>query len=86
MILMLTASGSEDWKEKFKIFILFNFYEDDLPNPLAVDGELDPCQSYWETYQGSRPDSTSATLKHLSFHGFDNIKISLRILATLPIT
>ena len=38
MISMLTASGSQDWKGKFKIFI--NFYEDDLPNPLALDGEL----------------------------------------------
>ena len=35
---MLTASGFQDWKEKFKIFI--KFYEDDLPNPLAFDGEL----------------------------------------------
>ena len=84
MISMLTASGSQDWKEKFKLFI--NFYEDDLSNPLALDGELDLWQSYWETYQGSRPDSITATLKHLTFHGFDNIKISLRILATLPVT
>ena len=38
MISILTASGFQDWKEKFKIFI--NFYEDDLPNPLAFDGEL----------------------------------------------
>ena len=81
---MLTASGSQDWKEKFKLFI--NFYEDDLPNPLAVDGELDLWQSYWETYQGSRHDSITATLTHLAFHGFDNIKISLCILATLPVT
>ena len=46
MISILTASGYQDWKEKFKIFI--NFYEDDLPDPLALDGELDLWQSYWE--------------------------------------
>ena len=76
-MISMFASGSQDWKEKFKLFI--NFYEDDLPNPLALDGELDLWQSYWETYQGSRPDSITATLKHLTFHGFDNIKISLPV-------
>ena len=50
MISMFTASGFQDWKEKFKLFI--NFYKDGLPNPLGLDGELDLWQSYWETYQG----------------------------------
>ena len=43
-------------------------------------------QKYSETYKGSRPDSAASTLKVLNFDGFENIKIALRILATLPVT
>lgn len=86
MISLLNTSNSDDqsWKEKFKIFT--NFYEDDLPNALALDAELELWQKYWETYQGSRPDSAASTLKALNFDAFENIKIALRILATLPVT
>ena len=83
-LLDTSKSDVQSWKEKFKIFT--NFYEDDLPNPLALDAELELWQKYWETYKGSRPDSAASTLKVLNFDGFENIKIALRILATLPVT
>ena len=73
-----------DWKEQFKTAA--NFYHDDLPNPLALDAELFQWQIYWETFIGPHPDNIATTLKAISFDGFENIKIILRILRTLPIT
>ena len=43
----LTMKGI-DWKEKFRI--VSNFYEDDLPNPPAIDAELRLWQTYWKTH------------------------------------
>ncbi|XP_028416223.1 52 kDa repressor of the inhibitor of the protein kinase-like [Dendronephthya gigantea] len=77
-------SNGVDWKEKFKIAA--TFYRDDLPNPLALDSEILLWQTYWEDYEGPLPDSLSSTLKALKFEGFENIKVILRILATLSIT
>ena len=71
-----------DWKEQFKTAA--NFYHDDLPNPLALDAELFQWQIYWETFIGPHPDNIATTLKAISFDGFENIKIILRILGTLP--
>ncbi|XP_046857691.1 52 kDa repressor of the inhibitor of the protein kinase-like [Xenia sp. Carnegie-2017] len=73
-----------NWKEKFKV--VSNFYHDDLPNPLALDSEILLWETYWVDYEGTIPDSISATLKALKFEGFENIKIILRILGTLTIT
>ena len=73
-----------DWKEQFKTAA--NFYHDDLPNPLALDAELFQWQIYWETFIGPHPDNIATTLKAISFDGFENIKIILHILGTLPIT
>ena len=43
-------------------------------------------KQYWVTFKGSSvPNNVSETLKLLSFPGFENIKVSLRILATLPV-
>ena len=42
--------------------------------------------NYWENYKGSLPDSVAATLKSVRFDGFQNIKVALRILGTLPVT
>ena len=79
----LTMKGI-DWKEKFRA--VSNFYEDDLPNPLALDAELRLWQTYWKTHQGPLPDNIVTTLKCVNFQGFENIKVILRILGTLPIT
>ena len=73
-----------DWKEQF--MTAANFYHGDLPNPLALDAELLQWQIYWETFIGLHPDNIAITLKAISFDGFENIKIILRILGTLPIT
>ena len=73
-----------DWKENFEITA--NFYRDDLPNPLAVDAELFQWQTYWQTLIGPHPDNIATTLKSISFEGFENIKVLLHILGTLPIT
>ena len=42
--------------------------------------------NFWEMYQGSHPDNISSTLKEVSFKSFENIKVALRILGTLPVT
>ncbi|XP_046854443.1 52 kDa repressor of the inhibitor of the protein kinase-like [Xenia sp. Carnegie-2017] len=73
-----------NWKEKFKV--VSNFYHDDLPIPLALYSEILLWETYWVDYEGTIPDSISATLKALKFEGFENIKIILRILGTLTIT
>ena len=40
---------------------------------------------YWVSYKGSCPNSVASTLKAISFDSFANIKVALRILATLPV-
>ncbi len=73
-----------DLRNNFKI--VTNFYIDDFPYPLALDAELSLLTTYWEMYQGLLPDNIATTLKAINFDGFENIKIILRILGTLPIT
>ena len=63
-----------------------NVYEDDLPNPLGLDCELELWKAYWVGFEGTHPSSVASTLKAISFDSFANIKIALRILATLPVT
>ena len=77
-------TGNVSWKESFKKFS--DFYEDDLPNPLALDAELELWQTYWVAYKGSIPSSVASTLKAVTFDSFADIKVALRILATLPVT
>ena len=84
MISLLNKPRTLSWLQKFKIFS--NLYASDLPNPLGLDAELELWQNYWENYKGSLPDSVAATLKSVSFDGFQNIKVALRILGTLPVT
>ena len=72
------------WKKAFKKFS--DFYEKDFPNPLALDGKLELWQTYWASNKSSCPKSVASTLKAISFDTFANIKVALRILATLPVT
>ena len=72
------------WKEKFSL--LANFFRDDLPNALSLDSELDLWETYYISYKGSLPDNVSNTLKSIKFSGFQNIKVALRIIGTLPVT
>ena len=77
-------TGMAGWKEAFKTFS--DFYDEDFPNPLAPDGELEFWQTYWVSNKSSCPNSVASTLKAISFDSFANIKVALRILATLPVT
>ena len=72
------------WKEQFKVFT--TFYEDDLPNPISLDYELDIWDKYWMTYKGCHRNSVGENLKSMPHDMFHNIEVSLRILATLPVT
>ena len=79
----LNKGSKLSWKE----FLSFaNFYKDDMPNYIAIPGELDLWEQYWKTFKGDHPNNVSATLKTLIFPGFENIKSALKILATLPVT
>ena len=53
---------------------------------MQKDAELILWSTYWETHEGPHPDNIATTLKAVSFSGFENIKVILRILGTLPIT
>ena len=66
--------------------VFSSFYLEDLTNPLELDGELELWEKYWKTKNTCLRDNISSTLKSINFPGFENIKILLRILATLPIT
>ena len=72
----------KDWKENFLVFA--NFYRQDFPNFFAFSGECDLWSNFWEL-QDPLPDTISNTLKRMPV-GFENIKVALRILGTLPVT
>ena len=72
------------WKEKFPLFA--NFIRDDLPNALSLHSKLDLWEKNWISYKKSLPDNISNTLKSIKFSGFQNIKVALRIIGTLPVT
>ena len=72
------------WKQTFKKFS--DFYEDDFLNQLALDAEMDLWQTYWTNYRSLCPASVVFTLRAISFDSFQNIKVALRILPTLPVT
>ena len=73
-----------NWGEKFSLFAdLFNY---DFPCPKALEVELDLWETYWLESKDCLPDNVSSTLKRVSFNGFNNIKVSLRILGTSPVT
>ena len=83
------SAYSYTWKEKFKSFCMF--YLDDLPgDELKLDAEMKVWEEYWVKYSDlgySLPDNSSKTLKHFVFkEGYENIRMALKILATLPVT
>ena len=94
--LISLVSGGHSWKDKVMPFL--KFYEDDLPNPKAIDAELCLWEKYWvlnkekcpsnvESIMSSLPPSNIlSAMTAIHFPGFENIKVVLRILATLPIT
>ena len=84
MIWSLSHPGKLNWKDNFSLFS--SSYLEDLTNHLALDGEFELWEKYWKTKNTCLPDNISSTLKSINFPGFENIKILLRILATLPVT
>ncbi|XP_046844762.1 52 kDa repressor of the inhibitor of the protein kinase-like [Xenia sp. Carnegie-2017] len=73
--------------EKRKIYSFSSLFLDDLPNPKALDSELDLWQKYWESSSTTcLPENVSSTLKSVNFPGFENIKVLLKILGTIPVT
>ncbi|XP_065645268.1 52 kDa repressor of the inhibitor of the protein kinase-like [Hydra vulgaris] len=74
--MMSYVSKKIDWKIKFQSFV--NFYSTDLPRAISLSAELDLWESYW--FQEKK------TLKSLPNNQFANLRVSLRILGTLPVT
>ena len=72
------------WKERFSLFA--NFIRDDLPNALSIDSEVNLRETYWISYRWSLPGNAPNTFKSIKFSGFQNIKVALRIIGTLPVT
>ena len=73
-----------NWREKFSL--LADLFKDDFPCPKALEAELDLWETYWLESEDCLPDNISSTLKRIPFNGFNNIKVSLRILGTSPVT
>ena len=77
-------SGDIDWKAAFKKFS--EFYQDDFPNYQMLNSEIDLLESYWKCYIRDVLDEIRTTKKSISFLGFQNIQMALKILATMPVT
>ena len=73
-----------NWREKFSLFA--DLIKDDFPCPKALEAELDFWETYWLESKDCLPDNISSTLKHIQFNGFNNIKVSSRILGTSVVT
>ena len=73
-----------NWREKFNLFA--DLFKDDFPCPKELEAELDFRETYWLESKGCLPDDASTTLKRIPFNGFNNIKVSLRILGFSPVT
>jgi hypothetical protein len=62
-------------------------YEQDLPSPFSLKGEIALWQTYWS---GKKKDvpllSASAEAYHETSAFFPNVKILLQIFATIPVT
>ena len=57
-----------------------------MPSPLRIEAELDLWEEFWLTHKDICPSSITDTLMNVPLSGFSNIKVALKILATLPIT
>ena len=73
-----------NWKESFSLFA--DPFKDDFPCPKVLEAELDLWETYWLESKDCLPDNISSTLKRIPVNGFNNIKVSRRILGTSPVT
>ena len=76
--------GDTDWKPTFKNFC--EFYQDDFRNYEMLDSEINLWESYWKYYNGDIPAEIRTTIKTITFPGFQNIQMALKILATITVT
>jgi len=83
VVLINADASSESLKELVLPFL--KFYED-FPSFRLIDKELELWEKYWITKADQTPNNVSSALKSINFDGFENIKVALRILGTLPIT
>ena len=74
------------WRDGFKSFL--QFFNEDLTNFHVLDGEMDAWEQFWLSYDQAMPNNVSLTLAAIKNIAdcFPNFLISLKILATLPIT
>ena len=80
----MSLAKNVNWREKFSLFA--DLFKDDFPFSKALEAELDLWETYWLESKDCLTDNISSTLKRIPFNGFNNIKVSLRILATSPVT
>ena len=73
-----------NWTEKFSLFA--DLFKNDFPCSQALEAELDLWETYWPEGKDFLPDNISSTLKRIPFNAFNNIKVSLGILGTSPVT
>ena len=73
-----------NWRETFSSCA--DLFKDDFPFPKALEAEIDLWEPYWLESKDCLPDNIPSTLKRIPFNGFNNIKVSFRILATSSVT
>ena len=73
-----------NWRERFSL--LADLIKDDFPCSKVLEAELDLWKTYWLESKYCLPDNVSSTLKRIPFNSFNNIKVSLRILGSSPVT
>ena len=81
---MVKEPGKKSWKKAFNPFFLF--YESDLPNPKAMEAEMDLWEKFWLSSNQAIPNNVKSALKSVPYPGFENIKECFKILGTLPVT
>ncbi|XP_065665682.1 52 kDa repressor of the inhibitor of the protein kinase-like [Hydra vulgaris] len=84
MIAEIQCSSDTNWKDQ--VISFSDFYITDLPNPLAFLGELRLWEVCWVNFKNELPSNITETLKAINFPEFKNIKICIKLLATLPLT
>ena len=77
MIAEFQCSSDTNWKDH--VISFREFYITDLPNPLALLGELKLREVYWVNFKNELPSNITETLKAINFPGFENIKICLKL-------
>ena len=78
------AYKNENWKEKFSLFA--NLFKENFPYTKALEAQLDLWETYWVESKNFLLDNISSTSKRILFNDFNNMKVSLKIIGTSPVT